>query len=106
MTGRITPFFRRARLEPLWAFKLTLCENVRNDIWASLHNKSSSGPFIRLKRLPLSKNKETSVSSMVVFVPGKLSKDIRGNKAVGRRSMVLTLPACELTRACISLFSL
>ena len=72
---------------------------------ASSHIRSSNGPFIRLNRLPLSRRKETSVSRMVVFKPGKLSKDARGNRVAELRSIFLMLTARELTRVYINLFS-
>ena len=72
----------------------------------SSHIRSSKGPFMRLKRLPLSRKKETSVSRMGVHKPGKLSKGVSGNRVTDRRSIFLMLPALELTRLCINLFSL
>ena len=44
----------------------------------SSHIRSNKGPFIRLKRLPLSRRKETSVSVIVVHRPGRLSKGVSG----------------------------
>ena len=78
VTGRIVPFFRNGRLDPLCALRLMLCWNVGNDRLVSSHIKSNKDPFIRLKRLPLLRRKETLVSMMVVHRPGRLSKGVSG----------------------------